>query len=346
MKKLLSLLILLALCRAGIAQTKQSKPENNSTVGVYLETVTHDRAGTLWVGGSVWLLQGFLLRINTAGVKVTLLPKVTTVNRLLFTNRRTAWMIADYKSLYRSTDGGKTWEKRLTADSNLEDIVFVGDSGWLVGWHGIIYSTNNRGNSWVLQPTAMDIELRQVAFINYSHGWAVGPSGLLTTVDGGKTWNDGTLPTLSLRSVDFLDRTHGWAIDANQKWTLVGTDDGGVTWQRVTNVTQTGLEHVFFANSNQGWAVGEAVIHTNDGGRTWLPQPLPKSGFTYSRVAFSDLLNGAAVNIGAMHTDTSGDIIRTSDGGRKWRVVPNTWVRRTTDKVYRAKFPNLVRSGL
>jgi photosystem II stability/assembly factor-like uncharacterized protein len=340
MRKLLSLLVLLALWGPSVAQTKS---KNKSTVGVYLKTVTHDRVGNVWVGGSVWLLQGLLLRISSTGVKVILPPNVTTVNRLLFTDRRTAWMIADYKNLYRSTDRGNTWQKRLTADSNLEDIAFVGNYGWLVGWNGTIYSTHDHGNSWSLRPGSVDIELTQVAFTDCSRGWAAGPSGLLSTSDGGESWTDITPPKVEPRSVAFVDRVQGLGVDSAHNWRLIRTEDGGATWQTLTNVTQTGFAHVFFANPSHGWAVGETILHTADGGRTWSLQQLPKSGLSYSRISFSGLLNGAAINIGAMHSDTTGDIIRTGNGGRSWRVVPNAWLRPTTDKVYRAKFPSLAR---
>lgn len=343
MKKILAQVILLALPGPSVvAQPRESG--NASTVGVYLETVTHDSAGNLWVGGSVWLLQGLLLRINSVGARVIMPPKIQTVQRLVFPDAHNAWMIADYRSLYRSTNGGNTWRKTLTTNSNLEDIAFVGHSGWVVGWHGTIYSTDNGGDTWNARTIGIDAELKRVVFADSLYGWAAGWDALLTTTDGGKTWKDITPKTLSLRGIAPVNRTHGWGIDADHNWTLIQTHDGGVTWQPLTNVAQTALADIFFANPNQGWAVGEAVIRTTDGGRTWQVQPLPKSGFTYSRVSFKGVLNGGAINIGAMHTNISGDIIRTGDGGRSWRVVPNTWVRPTTDKVYRAKFPGLRRS--
>jgi photosystem II stability/assembly factor-like uncharacterized protein len=120
-KTVLALLIILLWTNLSFAQSNAG----GSVVGVYLETVTHDRQGNMWVGGSVWLLQGLLLRVNSADIKVITPPKIKTVQNLFFTNRNVGWMIANYRNLYKSTDGGNTWLKVLTnPDSNLQDITF------------------------------------------------------------------------------------------------------------------------------------------------------------------------------------------------------------------------------
>jgi len=124
--------------------------------------LTHDPNGNLWVGGLVWLLQGLLLRINSAGVKVITPPKIQTVHRLLFTSKTVAWMIADNKVLYQSINGGRSWRKVLKAESNLTDIAFPNAQfGGVVGWDGIIYHTNNAGITWQKQIGGTDIDLKQ-----------------------------------------------------------------------------------------------------------------------------------------------------------------------------------------
>jgi photosystem II stability/assembly factor-like uncharacterized protein len=234
------------------------------------------------------------------------------------------------------------WRRVLTTDSNLEDIAFFGIRfGWVVGWNGIIYRTDDGGKTWNKQNNGIDVDLKQVAFIDNSHGWAMGLNILIATADGGKTWKDIGQPSLSLRSIAFVNPEEGWGIDADHKRTLIHTDDGGVTWKPQQTLTQTGFEHVFFQNKCEGWAVGDAIMHTANHGKTWHFQRLPKQNLSFSQISFAGVSNGGAIHVGAMNTLMDGDILRTSDGGRHWRVVSNSWMRPTTNKVYREKFPGL-----
>ena len=74
------------------------------------------------------------------------------------------------------------------------------------------------------------------------------------------------------------------------------------------------LRSVFFLNSKDGWAVGDGVVSTADGGKTWQSHPDVKSHPLYC-VAFQDpkqgWLSGAA-----------GALFVTTDGGRTWKRQP------------------------
>jgi photosystem II stability/assembly factor-like uncharacterized protein len=360
MNNKLSLIVVVFLLWPGLSAAQQNTTKsdaNESSVGVYLETVTHDPNGNLWVGGSVWLLQGLLLRINPAGVKVVTPPKVQTVHRILFTTKTIAWMIADNRVLHKSTDGGRSWREVLRADSNLTDIAFTDKySGWVVGWGGIIYHTHDGGLLWQKQTSGTGIDLKQVVFVDNDHGWAMGwdmldpkthtwPPIFVATADGGQTWNNIGQPALSLHSITFVDAQKGWAIivDDQHDARLARTDDGGTTWITQSTPTPLDWDSVLFLNDNEGWAVGDGIIHTNDSGQSWRHQQIPRAGLSYERISFAGKSRGAAIHLGAMNTLRAGDIVRTRDGGLHWQVVSNGWVRPTTNRVYREKFPNLAR---
>jgi photosystem II stability/assembly factor-like uncharacterized protein len=72
------------------------------------------------------------------------------------------------------------------------------------------------------------------------------------------------------------------------------------------------LFSAFFPADNDGWVCGRwgSVLHTNDGGKTWVKQE-SGSDYTLSDIYFTDRMNGWAVGDG-------GTIIHTSDGGKKW----------------------------
>jgi hypothetical protein len=71
---------------------------------------------------------------------------------------------------------------------------------------------------------------------------------------------------------------------------------------------------VYFIDANTGFVVGDygTIIHTNDGGATWIPIA---SGTSYplSSVSFLNANFGFAVG-------ASGTIIHTSNGGLNWNV--------------------------
>ncbi len=46
-------------------------------------------------------------------------------------------------------DGGKTWAPAKSGtEKKLMDVAFVGDSGWVVGYNGLILYTADGGKTW------------------------------------------------------------------------------------------------------------------------------------------------------------------------------------------------------
>ena len=77
---------------------------------------------------------------------------------------------------------------------------------------GIVMSTDG-GKSWQFR-LSPDISLQSLAFVDDTEGWAAGFSGILHTTDGGHTWSYAPLPANDhlFVCIAFVDRTHGWAI--------------------------------------------------------------------------------------------------------------------------------------
>ncbi len=72
------------------------------------------------------------------------------------------------------------------------------------------------------------------------------------------------------------------------------------------------LFSVTFPTDNEGWACGRfgAILHTSDGGKTWMRQDT-QTDYTLSSIHFTDNKNGWAVG-------DEGTIIHTKDGGKTW----------------------------
>jgi len=129
---------------------------------------------------------------------------------------------------------------RITATSFID-----ADRGWAVGGEledgvgSLVQRTTDGGRTWkVLYADGAGFPLRDVAFTDALHGWAVSSSGtlvgnIIATTDGGHSWveQSGAGP---MRSVDFSDALHGtvegWDGDRPQHPITLITSDGGKTW--------------------------------------------------------------------------------------------------------------------
>jgi photosystem II stability/assembly factor-like uncharacterized protein len=87
-------------------------------------------------------------------------------------------------------------------------------------------------------------------------------------------------------------------------------------WIDVASPVTTTLRDVCFADSLNGWAVGDTstIIHTSDGGYNWIIQDCPISNFNLGRVQFVNK------DIGFI-TAGKGTILKTSNGGMNWNPI-------------------------
>ena len=81
------------------------------------------------------------------------------------------------------------------------------------------------------------------------------------------------------------------------------------------------FEDAFFIDNENGWAVGQVgvIVHTSDGGATWIPQQTPRN-VQYNSVYFVTKLEGWVVG------GPPSTILHTSDGGATWAMQnTSTW---------------------
>jgi photosystem II stability/assembly factor-like uncharacterized protein len=83
-------------------------------------------------------------------------------------------------------------------------------------------------------------------------------------------------------------------------------------WEEQESGSDSFLNGVYFADENNGWAVGwtNTVLHTSDGGENWEIQDVPPTS-NYRSVFFVDAMEGWAVG-------SHSQIIHTIDAGQNW----------------------------
>ncbi len=174
-------------------------------------------------------------------------------------------------------------------------------------------------------------------FVSRHEAWAIGfgPPGetgegdfsILHTRDGGKIWTEipASYQHNEAPSVSFADQREGWVmildIGAAEE-RLLQTHDGGRHWRRlrlpasfwfVTNIQYLGAG-VGFADSFDNYKKRGSLLETTDYGRHWRKLELP-TGFQPEKMQFVSARRGLIVGC----LNHAVVILRTSDGGRRWR---------------------------
>lgn len=241
---------------------------------------------------------------------------------LSFVDHRTGFAFAysvGRASLWRTTDGGESWQKVNDPDQTMPDYQFTAVSqlhfvdehhGWLVDTFGI-WRTEDGGARWEEVFSTADHEgadgLRQGSFSGFERAMVATKNGIYLTVDGGKVWKL-TNRNTGFSAIYSLDEHASWAWSDS----LARTDDGGITWHELYKVKNRGeIFSTQFINKNEGWAAGMELpesfgstvrspsaphslgllLHTKDGGKNWDRFPVPTDE-AFNRVAFSDSKHG------------------------------------------------------
>lgn len=225
-----------------------------------------------------------------------------------------AWASVNYQSV-SLVDAHHGWAAGL--DQSRDRIVLRVTSNGGASWKGLTSREPTEAGTFVA------LASRDVGV------WTAGAGGFLQTGDGGKTWRQATIAGQApayLTAAAFATAKVGWlcGTDDPGDGTILRTVDGGVNWQVQTTVPgpRGGLTHVSCPTANSGYVlargdlngISDAVWTTSDGGGHWSRRLLPRvSRFNYrTDLDFPRAGRGWVI-------DSSGGILRTTNGGKTWR---------------------------
>jgi photosystem II stability/assembly factor-like uncharacterized protein len=197
-------------------------------------------------------------------------------SKIQMVNDSVGYVCSGKGRVVKTVDGGLNWSPTSTGTSNfLYSLHFTdADNGWASGRETIL-KTNNGGLNWinVNSPiTATNKSGLGIYFLDSLKGF-VGLdviNEMLTTIDGGATWQTST--DISYTSdFKFFNDSLGFALGAG----LRKTQNGGSTWENLIY----NLYAFDFVSADVGFVVNHAneILKTTDGGLSWNSKMTPTS---------------------------------------------------------------------
>jgi photosystem II stability/assembly factor-like uncharacterized protein len=199
-------------------------------------------------------------------------PCPKPMSYLQFVDRNNGWVICgEYRpyTLYKTTDGGKTWQPISTPHESLLVAHFWdAQTGIIADYDNQIYGTQDGGKTWKL------VQLYQNKFPLRADqgGWIFDINGVI--YHAGK--NDSHwLPVLSIvYSSRFFPVSDNVAYAINKDFSrLIKTIDGGKTWIEISIPGVIEPNYYFgvsFIDQDLGWlASNNGLFKTKDGGMNW-----------------------------------------------------------------------------
>ena len=235
-----------------------------------------------------------------------------------------------------------------------EDVYFVNpENGWVVNLFGEIYKTTNGGNSWQLQYSDTANWCRSVGFADSLRGWTgllvpndLNGAVMYQTYDGGENWSPvNNFPDPQPKGfcgISVVNDSVVYAVGTIEKTSpLLKTTDKGNSWESIdiSEYVKAAVD-CYFYSPDSGFVVGgyaetndpsydslrSVVIFTSDGGQTWTTRYLSpvKDGHCW-KISFPSH-NTGYVSI-ENENQPDGNILKTTDTGINWvaKVVPGLY---------------------
>jgi photosystem II stability/assembly factor-like uncharacterized protein len=169
---------------------------------------------------------------------------------------------SDERGIYKSTDGGKTWQRKLFRDNKTG---------------GVDIGIDRRN------PSVMFAALWEAYRVEYQMSSGGPGSGLFKSIDGGETWKEitrnpglpaGLVGRIGI-SVSGADGNRVYALIENEHGGLFSSDDAGATWKLV-NEARTIRQRAFYYthvtadpnNKETVYVLNTGAFRSTDGGKT------------------------------------------------------------------------------
>lgn len=197
--------------------------------------------------------------ISWSNVTVSGLSNTDIVYSVHFIDSNTGWITFSNKAYKTTNAGVSWVQESVLGPNSLTDVYFVDNStGWIITQSSTLYKTKNGGNTWEnLSIIAFQDYLNDIHFSDANNGCIVGTNGYISlTNDGGQTWSTQNANTLAnLTKVKFINKAEGWIV--GEGGTILHTDDGGKSWYKQVLNSSESIYGIIIIDANSGWLAGD-----------------------------------------------------------------------------------------
>lgn len=179
--------------------------------------------------------------------------------------------------IYRTTDGARSWTVVQSSGAGLRSLTFVDDkTGYAVGEGSTLFATTDGGETWERRDLAVDSPPTTLTGLRCADAdtclIATEPGDrLLRTTDGGATARAISPSTDPIYAAGFGGKDR--VVGVGAQGTTVVSDDGGLNYAPVGGRLPGHYTGVRAASASVAYAMGTngALARTTDGGQTWKP---------------------------------------------------------------------------
>lgn len=271
---------------------------------------------------------GNIYKTTDRGKTFTTLKSPLTVKAMDFVNSKIGFVGGSESQIYKTKDGGSTWEKQHAGYSwEITSIDFVTkDTGFAAQEFDSMLVTYNGGNTW--KSNKIPRTASTIHFLNKDDGYLGGSDGdLYATHNGGKTFTwigfDVLRDGNDITSVYFLSKDTGFAV--GQLGRIMKTTDAGKNWIPYSP-TYFPITSVSFGTSSVGYATDwNHVYKSVDKGETWDSLSF-SVGTEYTSQSRFENAHFKNADTGFLTSSNPTKLHLTYDGGKTWKsIVPGQY---------------------
>jgi len=253
----------------------------------------------------------------------------TKFHQLFFINETTAFIVGGQRghfgSIYKSVDGGQSWELNFYTDRSLYAINFLNDSvGFACGESLILLKTMDQGLNWVdyqfpyYPDQIYDAPLKKIDLVNektiyLTGGWYF-DRGLIAKSSNRGDWWDWYYFDYEFSDSHFFNVDYGIFSGYGH---FIVTSDGAVSFE-VMDFKGDFFTSICFLDDQFGFAAGYdgGIYKTENAGYDWQVL-INSNSLLKQRIHFNDILMVNADK--GIVVGNNGVISLTYDGGSSWK---------------------------